>query len=114
METKEILIYLRPFLLLFSTVIAIAILGRIFGGHFFKYIIEGMKKEFTTRMGIISLLGFLIFVFFMLDISVFEHIISIFSEHQEHQSQDMIFTLIWSMVVVLLGNFIFIGILSKK
>jgi hypothetical protein len=107
---------IRLTIVLVLSILGLALMSHIFGTHFLKNLVIGAKKELTTRMGAISLIGFLAMLYFFLEKDLFHEIVLVFTP----PSGRMLSTnsdnsaIIWGLVVVLLGNFIVIAILGVK
>jgi hypothetical protein len=101
-----------PIVLICVTLFLFYMVSKLFGGHLRHFFLAGAKLEFKTRMGMISLIGFLGMFFLYIDKSISKYVISIFSSEKVPYVHDDV--LIWGVIGVIIANYVLIGILSRS
>jgi hypothetical protein len=101
------------------TILGLYFLSRIFGSHFLKDLIRGSRKEFRTRMGVLSFVCILTFLYFIFEPATFRNIALLATPKSMQGEFDTIaphidHTLIWALVVSLFGDLLLIAWMTSR
>lgn len=97
---------------------ALALVSRGFGGELIRDIRDAMPREFRSRMGVISLFGFLAIVYFAADESAFNGLTSLLVPASAHESvvdsdtHHHLERMVGALIIAFFGNLIFIARMS--
>jgi hypothetical protein len=98
---------------------ALAYLSKAFGGHIIRDITGSFPREFTTKMGVFSFIGFLVIAYFTFDQALFGHLASLIEPANGgghgaiHHNERHVEILVGALIISLLGNFIIIAWVSR-
>lgn len=108
---------IKLLILSITSIFLLLILSYFFGKHFIdfvKFIFIGPKLELTERIGLISLIGFVLTLFLALHESSQDFLIQLIAPESYAEDHNSINVFIWASVTILLSNFVLMGLLGRS
>lgn len=108
-------VLLRTGVVVVVTITLLYAVSTLFARHFVPDLKKGMRAEFRHKAGMISFLGFLLFVYLAIHQEVMTYLVWILSpvvdghtaQHGEYSS-----TSVWAAFFTLIANFVLLGVLG--